>query len=140
MFQTKIFSCAICMFLFMGIANANEKIIITDLSIKSKIVKTIDRTINLLTSLDDNTNYGDLGWANSLTLGSAIGKLKDSIKDVKTVNVEKMKEFSKKIKSYFSDYIIEDLNKSGLKEYELIMSQQKDLMVRAMHSLGMQIR
>lgn len=140
MFRKKVFSCAICVFLLMGVTHASEEKVITDLTIKAKIVKTIDRTITLLTNLDKNTNYGDLGWANSLTLGTAISKLKDSIKDIKTVNIDKMKKYTKKIKSYFSDYIIEDLNKKGLREYKTIMSQQKNLMVRAMHSIEAQVR
>jgi uncharacterized membrane protein (DUF106 family) len=123
------------MFLFVGMAQAVETVIISDTSIHSKIIKTIDRTIGLLSSLDNNTNYGELGWANSLTLNSAIGKLKQSILDVNTVNIEKMKKFSKKIKSYFSDYIVDDLNENGLAEYKIIMSQQEMIIAKATNHL-----
>lgn len=140
MFKKKLFSCTVCIFLLMGVSHANDEKVITDPTIQSKIVKTIDRTITLLTNLDDNTNYGDLGWANSLTLGTAIDKLKDSIKDIKTVNVEKMKKYTLKIKDYFKDYIVSDLNSRGMREYKTILSHQEDILVRANHSVGAQVR
>ena len=98
--------------------------------IQFDIKKTIKRTINLLSTLDSNSYYGDLGWSSSLTLASAINKLKSSLKDVKNVNLKKIKEYIKKVENYFNDYIVQDLNNKGLQEYDDILSQQDNIMVR----------
>jgi len=127
-------------FLNLNVAQANTIISHDILIIQFDIKKTIKRTINLLSVLDNDSYYGDLGWSSSLTLGSAINKLKNSLKDVETVNLHKIKEYITKVENYFNNYIVEDLNNIGLQEYTAIQLQQDKIMVKAIHSFEGKIR
>lgn len=127
-------------FVVFGTANADEETIIKDNVIKADIQATIVKTIGLLKSLDVSEKYGSISWGNSLTIGSAIGKLTDSLEEIKEINVSKIEEYTSKMKEYFKDYIVEDLNGSGLKEYGVIMKSQEDIRVRAKLSAEYNIR
>jgi hypothetical protein len=126
---------AVWLYLFAGVAIGGSNDVIKDDSIKNEIRLTIGKTIELLKSLDSCDKYGDIGWGSSLTIGSAVGKLKKSLNDIKNVNLEKVKEYSRKVTNYFNEYIVSDLNTVGMGEYKLIIARQDEIMVRAVYAV-----
>lgn len=91
--------------------------IITDSDIKYNIECSLNETIGLLLSLKESDEFGDVGWFSSLTITSAVDKLRNSIDKLSTVTHSGVRKYKERITLYFNDYIVEDLNIAGVKRY-----------------------
>ena len=88
------------------------------------ISQLVADTYTFLKVLNDNNDYGEISWPNSLTIPDAIEKIDILLLEQPEYTRDDVLIYSDEMESYFKDYISSDLNDRGMIVYTSIISRQ----------------